>query len=133
MKKSAFYKWLVIGLVLFVGFFIFSALSFGELIWFTDMFSFLIVFGLAAAYGLMFCKGGFSLLKVVKGMKTGALYAGGISFVIVFISMLQIMGEDLERTGGRIAVAFISLMSGLLISAGARVAEVWLTHDEPQD
>jgi len=131
MKKSR--KGLIAGiggLVLFIAFFLFLVYGVGELEWLLDSFSFCVVVGLSAAYGFMYCRLEFSIQKFFKGVKTGALYAGVISFLVVLIAILQVLGEQPEVTGYKTAIALIAPLYGLLLSAAARIAEVWLAPSD---
>jgi hypothetical protein len=129
MKKSS-RKGLIaglIGFVLFIITFLIAIFSVGELVWYIDFLCFLLVLGLSVGYGLMHCRKEVSLLKVVEGTKTGALYAGGICFFVALIVIFQILGTDLLPLWSSISFAIIAPLYSLLISAAARIAEIWLT------
>jgi hypothetical protein len=125
MNKSLIVR--LTGLGLFILIFICAVFAVGELSWYIDFLCFILVAGLSVAYGLMCCKGEVNLLKVIKGIKTGALYAGGINVVIYINVTIQIMGVDFASTGNLILAALNSILYGLLLSAAARIAEIWLT------
>ncbi|MCL2638112.1 MAG: hypothetical protein FWD48_07025 [Oscillospiraceae bacterium] len=130
MKNLKSHKWLIIGLVLFIIGILFSILHIGELQWVTrHSFIFCMILIISFAFGLVNCKDGFSLFKISRGVRIGALYAGGICFMVAIIATFHIAGEVPEETGYRLTYALNSVLYGLLISAGARIAEIWLTRD----
>jgi hypothetical protein len=110
-------------LALFILSFLFTVLLSGEPVWYLDAASFMAVGGLSTAYGILCCGRSLNLRSFFKHVKTGALYAGGISTLIGFIAILQIMGGDLQYLGTAVATAIITLIYGLTLSAAARIAE----------
>jgi len=117
-------------LALFILSFLFTILLSGEPIWYLDAASFVAVGGLSTAYGILCCGRNLSLRNFFKHVKTGALYAGGISTLIGFIAILQIMAVDLSHLGSAVATAIITLIYGLALSAAARIAESRLPAPE---
>ncbi|MCL1824008.1 MAG: permease prefix domain 1-containing protein [Oscillospiraceae bacterium] len=102
----------------------------GRFAYFYDPSSFLGVTGLTVAFGVLSCKSKPELIKFIRGFKSGALYAGGIIWVVGIILMLNRMAEDPASVGFNIAVAMISLLYGLLLSAAAKIAENHITVPE---
>jgi hypothetical protein len=117
-------------LALFILSFLFTILLSGEPVWYLDAASFMAVGGLSAAYGILCCGRELNLRNFFKNVKTGALYAGGISTLIGFIAILQMMSGDLQYLGSAIATAIITLIYGLTLSAAARIAESRLPAPE---
>ncbi|MCL2078017.1 MAG: permease prefix domain 1-containing protein [Oscillospiraceae bacterium] len=102
----------------------------GELAFFIDLPSLILVGGLSAAYALLHCGKEMSLLRFLGALKTGALYAGVIIWIIGIMTMLHKMQSDPYTVGSIIAVSMISLLYGLLISAAARITEKHLSPPE---
>jgi hypothetical protein len=130
MKKSSSQKGLitgVIGLISFVLAFFFAAAVIGDPDWFINEPVMLAVLFLSVAYGLIYCKHGFNLVKISKGIKTGALYAGGICFILSVIMIFYMAIENPDALGYNLTYAWVSLLYGLLLNAVARIAEVWFT------
>jgi len=121
----------------FVGFVLFLLTSLiiisirGDFSWFFDEMAFLTVVILSAACGFLLCGFKFNLSKFINGVKFGALYAGGLGFVVGIICMLFGMAESLEGVGDTIATAMLSLFYGILLSLAAKIAGSRISAREP--
>jgi hypothetical protein len=113
----------LIGLVVFIIASLFVIGIHGHFDWFIQPFEFFIVAVLSAACGFLFCGFRFDLTKFIIGIKFGALYAGGMLFVVGIICMLYGMAPTPEGIGDAMATAMISLYYGTLISLAAKIAE----------
>lgn len=119
------------GLILLVGAFIVTGKVLSvEFIWFIDFNALFFVVVLSAAYGFMCERGKPTWISLLRGAKTGALYAGGILCIMAMAAMFQSMADDPASIGYKLGTSLISPLYGLLLSAGARVAEKRLTIPE---
>ncbi|MCL2697270.1 MAG: permease prefix domain 1-containing protein [Oscillospiraceae bacterium] len=121
----------LIGLVLFIfGIFLIGAISGAEIIWYFDAASFTTVIILTVAYAFLCCGSKLTLLKFMRHIKSGALYAGGIVALATLILVFQSMADNPSAVGAALATTLIAPIYGLLLSAAARIAESRLPSPE---
>lgn len=94
----------------------------GRLVYFIDPASLIAVAVLSSAYSLISCGGKPTLLKFLRGFKSGALYSGGLCLVVGCMVLLRTL-DDLSAVGPGLAVALLSVAYGCIFSAAASAIE----------
>jgi hypothetical protein len=121
----------LIGLIIFITVITIIIIGHGASYWwFVDYWSLFSVVTLSAGYALLCCGRKLTILNFVRHVKTGALYAGGITSIIAFVLFLQVMAYKPEVLGLRAAFTVTSALYGLLLSMAARIAESRLPAPE---
>jgi hypothetical protein len=114
----------LIGLIIFITVITMIIIGHGaSYFWFIDYWSLFSVVTLSAGYTFLCCGRKLTVLNFVRHIKTGALYAGGITSIIAFVLFLQVIVFTPEYAGLRAAFTVLSALYGLLLSMAARIAE----------
>jgi hypothetical protein len=97
---------------------------------FYDLSALATVIILSGGYGLMVCRGKPTWPAFLRGVHTGAIYAGVLGFLIGGIIMLENL-SDPQALGPGIQLCLLNILYGVFVSAAARVAEHRVTPPEP--